>query len=116
MDFDGAVRAHSNWKMKLSGYIRNPDHSLKAVEVARDDTCELGCWIHGEGGAFASAPEFAALKAAHSRFHKAAAEIVRRADAGEAVSADVALSATSPYAKASMEVVQAVMAMKRKAA
>lgn len=116
MNFDDAIKSHSNWKMKLSTYIRNPDQSLKATEVGRDDVCQLGCWIHGDGRSFASLPEYAALKAAHDRFHKAAAEIVRKADAGETVSSDIALSATSPYAKTSMEVVQAIMAMKRKAA
>ena len=115
-DFDKAVRAHSDWKMKLGAYIRRPDQTLRAVEVARDDLCELGCWIHGPGRDLAGSSEYTRLKSAHADFHRAAADIVRRADAGEAVSEDIALSATSPYSHASANVVQAITAMKRKSA
>jgi methyl-accepting chemotaxis protein len=114
-DFDRAVRAHSDWKMKLSAYIRRPDRSLRAVEVARDDVCELGCWIHGQGRHLAGAKEYAELKSSHAEFHRTAADIVRRADAGERVSEEIALSATSPYSNASSHVIQAIVAMKRRA-
>jgi methyl-accepting chemotaxis protein len=115
-DFDRAVRAHSDWKLKLGAYIRRPDQSLRAVEVARDDVCELGCWIHGPGRHLAGAKEYAELKSAHAVFHRTAADIVRRADAGEMVTEDIALSATSPYSDASSQVIQAIVAMKRRTA
>ncbi|WP_439493971.1 CZB domain-containing protein, partial [Bosea sp. (in: a-proteobacteria)] len=115
-DFDRAVRAHSDWKMKLGAYIRRPDQTLRAVEVARDDVCELGCWIHGPGRNMAGAKEYSELKSAHAAFHRTAADIVRRADAGETVSEDIALSATSPYSNASSHVIQAIVAMKRRTA
>jgi methyl-accepting chemotaxis protein len=114
-DFDRAVRAHSDWKMKLGAYIRRPDQSLRAVEVERDDVCELGCWIHGPGRQLAGAREYSELKSAHAEFHRTAADIVRRADAGEKVSEDIALSATSPYSNASSNVIQAIATMKRMA-
>ena len=114
-DFDRAVRAHSDWKMKLGAYIRRPDQTLRAVEVARDDVCELGCWIHGPGRNLAGAKEYAELKSAHAAFHRTAADIVRRADAGETVTEDIALSATSPYSDASGQVMKAIVAMKRRA-
>jgi len=114
-DFDRAVRAHSDWKMKLGAYIRRPDQSLRAIEVARDDVCELGCWIHGPGRNLAGAKEYAELKSAHAAFHRTAADIVRRADAGETVTEDIALSATSPYSDASGQVMKAIVAMKRRA-
>lgn len=31
MDFDGAIKAHSDWKMKLSTYLRKPDGSFFAI-------------------------------------------------------------------------------------
>ena len=116
MDFDTAIRAHTNWKMTLSRYLRKPDGSLKAQEVSRDDVCELGCWLHGEGRKLVHLPEYQTLKSVHRDFHRAAGDIVRRADAGENQSEAMALGSSSPYDKASSGVTLALMAMRRKAA
>lgn len=114
MDFDAAITAHSAWKKKLSAYIQKPDHSLQISEIAVDNKCELGRWIAGEGAKFSSLPEYAKLKSEHIRFHKAAADVVRRADSGGNVSAEVALGAKSEYTAASTGVEQAIMAIKSK--
>ena len=115
MNFDQAITAHSDWKRKLSSYIQKPDHSLKPAEVAMDNTCELGKWIGGEGAKFSKLPEYASLKTAHTSFHKAAGEVVRKADAGQNVTEEVALGAKSEFSAASSAVVQAIMHMKAKA-
>ena len=83
MDFDEAIRAHSAWKLKLSAYLRNPDGSLKASEIQADNKCALGQWIYGEGAKHSSHAEFTTLKAEHQRFHKAAAQVVQKADSGQ---------------------------------
>lgn len=85
MDYDQAIGAHASWKTRLRNYIRNPDRSLSATEVARDNVCDLGCWIHGHGQSHAALPAFPRLKAAHTQFHRVAAEIIARANAGERV-------------------------------
>lgn len=115
MDFDGAIKAHSAWKLKLSAYLRNPDGSLKADEIQQDNKCELGKWIYGEGAKFSNLPEFIALKKDHARFHKCAAEVVKKADSGAKVSDEVALGAKSDFANASDAIVGALMTMRRKA-
>lgn len=115
MNFDEAIRAHSSWKLKLSTYLRNPNGSLQAMEVARDNACELGRWLQGEGRQFAGTPEYKALNAEHVRFHRAAAAVVTAADAGRSTSEDTALGSTSDYATASRNVVSAIMAMKKRA-
>ena len=115
MNFDDAIKAHSDWKMKLTKYIKHPDHSLKSAEVAIDNRCALGQWINGEGKKFASLPEFSKLKTEHQRFHKAAAAVVVKADSGQDQSEEVCLGAKSEYAAASSTVVSAIMAMKAKA-
>jgi len=113
VDFDAAIKAHSVWKMKLSGYLRHPDKSLKALDVEPDNRCDLGKWIHGEGMALASRPEYATLKDQHARFHKAAAAVIRKADAGQDVGEETALGGKSDFAASSTSVVSAIMAMKR---
>ncbi|HEX7673533.1 MAG TPA: CZB domain-containing protein [Bdellovibrio sp.] len=115
MDFDEAIRAHSSWKMKLSAYLRKPDGSLKPDEIQQDHKCDLGKWIHGEGSKFSSLPEFKTLKVEHAKFHKCAADVVRKADKGESVSDETALGAKSEFSNASSAVVTAIMSMKRKA-
>ena len=114
MDFDKAVAAHSKWKMKLASNLRTNDRSMKPDEVQRDNLCDLGKWIQSESTKYAALAEFTTLKQAHGRFHMAAADVVRRANSGAAVSEEVALGAASEYAKASSAVVQAIMLMKQR--
>jgi hypothetical protein len=114
MDFDHAIAAHAAWKNKLAKYLKTPDHSLQPSEVALENRCDLGKWIDGEGKKFAKLPEYASVKSDHARFHKVAAGIVQRANAGEQVAEEVALGAKSEFASASSEVVRAIMALKSK--
>lgn len=114
MDFDEAIRAHSTWKIKLQQYLSNPDNSINVVELAKDNVCPLGCWIHGEGlRNYGKLPEHKTLLEQHREFHKAAADIVMRKNKGEDVKAETALGAQSPFAKHSANVVASIMQMKR---
>lgn len=115
MDFDEAIKAHSSWKLKLSSYLRKPDGSLKVSEVQVDNKCQLGQWIYGEGMKYSSLPEYQTLKNEHTKFHKAAANVVMKADSGQNVSEETAIGGTSDFSVASSTVVSAIMSMKRKA-
>lgn len=115
MNFDDAINAHVAWKMKLSTYLRKPDGSLKAQDIEPDNKCGLGQWIYGEGAKHASLPEYATLKNEHACFHKAAADVVRKADSGKSTSEETALGSSTPFAKHSQAVIAAIMVMKRKA-
>ena len=115
MDFDEAIKAHSSWKLKLSVYLAKPDGSLKASEIQLDNKCALGQWIYGEGSKWSALPEYATLKQEHARFHKAAAQVVTKADSGQNVSEETALGTQSEFSVASMAVVTAILAIRRKA-
>jgi hypothetical protein len=112
MDFEEAIRAHSNWKLKLSTYIRKPDGSLNASEIASDKKCTLGTWLYGDGRRFAGMKEYQQLVTEHAKFHKEASSLVKRADSGAAVSQDTALGSGSPYATTSKQVVTLIATMK----
>lgn len=114
MEFDEAIAAHSAWKSKLKVYFLKPDKSLNVTTIAMDDQCALGKWLYAEGAKYASYPEFKELKAQHTSFHRAAADLVKRADAGEKVSEEAALGASSPFSHLSARVVQLILAMKQK--
>jgi hypothetical protein len=115
MNFDEAIKAHSAWKMKLSDYLKKPDKSLKASEVCLDNKCALGQWIYGDGKKWSTLAEYETLKKEHARFHKAAAEVVTKADSGKDTSEETALGSKSEFAMASTAVVTAIMSIKRKA-
>jgi methyl-accepting chemotaxis protein len=114
MNFDQVIASHSQWKSKLSAYLRNPDRSLQPSDVSADNKCELGKWIAADGAKLANEPEFSTLKAEHTRFHKAAADIIRRANSGEKVAEETVLGATSEFLSCSTNVVQALMHIKSK--
>lgn len=114
MDFNAAILAHSAWKRKLTQYLAKPDKSIDPAELEKDDRCDLGRWIYSEGKKLASDPTFKELTKEHADFHKAAADVVRRANAGKSVSEEVALGARSPYARATTAVVHALSVLKQK--
>ena len=115
MDFDEALRAHVAWKSKLSAYVPRPDHSIDPSHLCLDNACMLGKWIHGEARKYASLPEYQKLLTRHAAFHRAAADVVRRADSGENVSEEISLGKSSAFSTASSDVVGAINEMKRKA-
>ena len=112
MNFDDAIKAHSDWKMKLSLYVNKPDGSLKAADAEQDNKCALGQWIYGEGATHSTKPEFTILKTEHNKFHKCAGAVIRKADSGQKVSEEIAIGGKSEFASASSSVVTAIMKMK----
>ncbi|MBI2522008.1 MAG: CZB domain-containing protein [Bdellovibrio sp.] len=113
MNFDDAIQAHVNWKMKLQIYLRRPDKSLNPATIEPDCNCDLGKWIHGEGGArYMSDPKFVKLLNDHAKFHKVAAEVVRKADSGQSVSEETALGSKSEFAILSQAIVITLVEMR----
>ncbi len=114
MDFDKAILAHRHWKERLNQYLAAPDRSLSAAEVGEDTRCELGKWLYGEGTKFSRLPEYEHLRTEHARFHKAAADVIRKADSGKNVSGETALGGHSEFSAASTMVVRAIMSLREK--
>jgi len=114
MNFDEAINSHSKWKTKLASYLAKPDQSIQPSTVEPDNQCDLGKWLHGEGLKHSKLPEYTSLLSDHARFHKAAAEVVRKADSGLKVTDEIALGSNSKFGSASMAVVKSLMAMKSK--
>lgn len=112
MNFDQAIAAHAQWKTRLAAYLDRPDGSLNAASVGQSGGCRLGKWLEGEGRKYAQYPGFLQLAEDHARFHRAAGDVIRRADAGHAGSEEVALGTQSEYGAASSAVITALMKMK----
>jgi hypothetical protein len=114
MDFDEAVCTHSKWKRKLRQSLAKRNHGLRPTDVSADDKCMLGQWIYSEGASYSSFPEYTKLKYEHTRFHMVAAELVRKANSGNSVDAEMEPCANSDFSTSSAAIVIALMAMKKR--
>lgn len=114
MDFDDAVATHSKWKLKVRHALAKHDGSLRPEEISLDHKCVLGRWIYAEGAHYSSLPEYLTLKFEHARFHMVAASLVKRANAGESIDAELAPCSNSEFSTSSSAVVMSIMAMKKR--
>jgi hypothetical protein len=112
MNVADAIKAHAQWKVKLTGYLMNPDHSIRAEEVALDNRCELGKWIHGEGAKLGA--EIADLKTTHAAFHRAAAAVVRKIDSGQERDQNKLTGFSSEFGALSLKIVNQLKAIAAK--
>lgn len=113
MDFDEAIRAHSDWKLKLQRYIKGMGDPVDVDKLSKDNVCILGCWLYGDGQKHKNHTEFQDLITAHREFHLAAADIVKRKDKGENVKEEIVLGAKSAFSQTSERVVSLLMNLKR---
>ncbi len=94
---DAAVAAHTQWKAEFELAILGGGHGLELPLVGRDDRCALGRWLHARGPeAFR---ELGTLGAAHRRFHREAAAVLRMAQEGRVADAVRAMELTEPYGR-----------------
>jgi hemerythrin len=114
MNLDDAVISHIVWKDKLLEYLLKRDDTLDASELSRDERCPLGKWILRGAQEYASYPEYATLRAQHTRFHKAVGEVVRGAKLGLSIKPETVLGTDSEFGVASAAVVTAIVGLQRK--
>ena len=85
MDLAQAISTHQDYKLRLSLFVMTGAGEAPNPEnCSRDDRCELGLWILGEGAErFGATTEHASLKAIHTQFHRCAGTVVQAALAGD---------------------------------
>ena len=113
MNFDEMILAHSRWKSRLKAAIQGKE-KIDVENVGKDDQCELGKWLQGEGKKHADLPEFEELKTKHAKFHATVARVVAQA---KALPTDEALtlveSLNSDYARASSDCINAIAKLRK---
>jgi methyl-accepting chemotaxis protein len=115
-DFDKAIDAHRQWKVKLRKAICDKDHQLDADTICRDDRCPLGQWLHGEGGQqWGSKPRFVALLSKHAEFHQVAGGVAKQINQGHLAEADAErlIGSGTHFAQVSTEVTTLLTQAKR---
>lgn len=112
MNFDDAISAHIKWKARLNRFIDGTGgERLDSATVCKDNLCDLGKWIYGEGAKYKSASHYGDLVAKHANFHRRAAEVVEKVESNDRPAARALLSGA--FTVASKETVSAIMEMKK---
>jgi methyl-accepting chemotaxis protein len=103
-DFDAAIGAHRDWKVKLRQAIAQQGR-LDADTICRDDQCPLGRWLHGDGQRrWGGRPSFVVLVEKHAQFHQTAGDVARRINGGQYEQAERLIGSGSQFARFSSEV------------
>ncbi|WP_419320572.1 CZB domain-containing protein [Caulobacter sp. ErkDOM-E] len=109
---DKAFMTHSAVKSRLRKAIKG-EENIEPTTIRRDDVCEVGKWIYGEGGSkFSSVPVFVEFKKVHSEFHKCAYDIMMMYNSGKIAEANRDLD-HGAFEKKSNEIGDCIMRMKR---
>lgn len=113
-DFDAAIKAHIDWKMKLSKYLESPDGTLEHAKVCVDNACALGKWICGEGQMHRddNVKLFDQLRESHARFHVCAGDIIQLANRHQIEKAKQLLGPSGNYLKVSENTVELIKQLK----
>lgn len=113
MNLDNAILAHYEWKNKLKAAVAGKSQ-LDAATISRDDCCEFGKWLYGEGGGlFGKKPEFVTLLQRHKTFHAEAGKVASQINARKYDEALRMIESSTPFGTASVAVGVAVNALKR---
>lgn len=116
MNLDNAVQAHAQWKTKLRSAISKHEQ-LDLMTLSRDDRCELGQWLHGEGKAsYGGLTSHADCVHKHVIFHSEVTKVARAVNAGQFDVATDMLNAGTSYAKASSALSVSFLQLRKEAA
>ncbi len=115
MNLDDAVKKHADWKVKLRMAISKKE-TLDAATITRDDCCDLGKWLHGEGKVkFGRLTSYADCIAKHKAFHSNAGKVATAINAKKYDEAMGMIDMNTPYAEASTVAIRAIFQLKKEA-
>jgi len=104
VDLSKAIEAHVQWKTKFRMAIQKQE-SMDAVTISRDDCCEVGKWLHGEGRKqHGQLPSFQEVVREHAKFHKVAGNVATTINAKRFAEAEQIISNGTEFASQSSAV------------
>ena len=113
MDLNNAIAAHAAWKTKLRMAITRKE-AMDAGTISKDNQCELGKWLYGEGKAKCGGhPEFTSLIEKHKAFHIEAGKVATLINEKKFEQAEKSIDGQVPFATASAAVGVAINALKK---
>jgi methyl-accepting chemotaxis protein len=116
MDLENAIAKHAEWKTKLRGAITKQEQ-MDAATLSKDNCCDLGKWLHGEGKSkFGALDSFKDCVAKHALFHTEAGKVASAINAKKYSEAEAMIGAGTTYASVSSAAGVAIMKLKKEAA
>ena len=112
MDLSTAYKSHVEWRVLLKNAIRTGE-KLDVANIKRDDCCDLGKWLHGEGkGLYGTKPEFVKLVEVHHVFHRETAIVATAINELDHDTANEMMDMSRAFGRASLDVGTAINALK----
>ena len=114
IDLDGALKKHSDWKIKLRTAISNKE-TLDVETISKDNCCDFGKWLHSED----THPQVSHLKSYqeciehHALFHIECGKIAKVINEKKYDQAQQLLDSVSGFSNASSAVGVAIMRLKK---
>lgn len=109
------IAAHVRERARFARFVQGGrDHGLRDTSFERDDLCELGRWLYGNGAAYQHLAGYWDLARRHAWFHACAADLVRLREVRRV--SNEHLFPASRFGMASAETIAALMALKKEAA
>jgi len=110
---DHAFSAHRSWKDKLLAAVESGE-VLDVATIKRDDCCDLGRWLHSEGGKlYGTKPQFIKLMETHTEFHAVTGVVAGIVNSKDHETAKALIGRSSQFASASMNVGMAILVFKK---
>ena len=115
IDFNKAIRRHIEWKVKLRNAIAT-HAKLNAEEIAKDNMCEFGKWLHDDAKAlYKDSPNYIQCMEKHAAFHREAGAVALAINNGNFTQAEAMLGSDSSFSQASSDVAAAVRLLQNEA-
>ena len=113
MNLDEAIAKHAEWKVKFRSAMERKEQ-LDQPTIQKDNCCQLGQWLYGEGAAHCGeTAEFRYLVAKHKDFHVEAGKVALLINARNYPEAEKQLAMGTNYSKSSAEVASAILRLKK---
>ncbi len=113
MNLDEAISTHTGWKLRFRAAM-NQKQQLDAESISKDDCCELGRWLHGEGKAkHGGRPEFLVAMERHRQFHVEAGKVAQLVNAQQYTQVEKQMANGSTYAQASSAISNAIIQLRK---
>lgn len=79
---DAALKAHGEWRLKLTSAIRTGTCAVSPDDLSCDDKCAFGKWLYGPDfdAATKAGKPYQVTRRLHAEFHDVAGRVARLAD------------------------------------